>query len=141
MCIEETKFDVIDTFVVIQCLGPSYDGFFYLPAKGMHGGILLVWMMVVANVSNGILDSSFLTAYFSPLDDTPWWLSVVYEPQEDTNKIDFLIDLSNRRLLCPCPSLVIGDVNKNDSNIDRRMMLGSRGMFYRVYRLLLVGPF
>lgn len=91
----------------MQCLGPSYDGFFYLPAEGMRGGILLAWMTTVANISNGVLDSNFLTAYVSPLDDTPWWLSIVYRPQEHADKIEFLIDLSNQRLLCPGPWLVI----------------------------------
>lgn len=27
ICLQETKMDVIDNFVVMQCLGPSFDGF------------------------------------------------------------------------------------------------------------------
>ena len=27
VCLQETKMDVIDSFVVMQCMGPSFDGF------------------------------------------------------------------------------------------------------------------
>lgn len=43
VCLQETKMDVIDNFVVMQCLGPSFDGFAYLPAVETRGGILLAW--------------------------------------------------------------------------------------------------
>jgi exonuclease III len=32
VCLQETRLDVIDNFLVIQCLGPSFDGYVYLPA-------------------------------------------------------------------------------------------------------------
>jgi exonuclease III len=41
VCFQETKMVVMDCFVVNQCLGPSFDGFDYLPALGTHGGILI----------------------------------------------------------------------------------------------------
>jgi exonuclease III len=43
VCFQETKMAVIDRFTVNQCLGPSFDGFDYLPALGTRGGILLAW--------------------------------------------------------------------------------------------------
>jgi hypothetical protein len=43
VCFQETKLNVIDRFVVNQCLGPSFDGFDYLPAEETRGGILLAW--------------------------------------------------------------------------------------------------
>jgi exonuclease III len=43
VCFQETKMVVIDRFMVNQCLGPSFDGFDYLPALGTRGGILLAW--------------------------------------------------------------------------------------------------
>ena len=33
ICILRTKLEVVDQFVIIQCLGQVYDGFFYLPAS------------------------------------------------------------------------------------------------------------
>lgn len=34
VCFQETKLSVMDTFMVMSCLGPSFDGFAYLPALG-----------------------------------------------------------------------------------------------------------
>ena len=80
-------------------------------------------------VTNFVNDSHCITGYVSPKEGTPWWLTVVYGPQEDEHKINFLNELSERRLLCPGPWLVVGDFNlilyaadKNNSNLDRRMM-------------------
>lgn len=54
---------------------------------------------------------------------------MVYGPQEDLDKIQFLDDLSERRRLYPGLWLVIGDFNlilhaadKNNNRLDRRMM-------------------
>jgi hypothetical protein len=41
VCLQETKMAVMDRFIVNQCLGPSFDGFDYLPALGTREGILL----------------------------------------------------------------------------------------------------
>lgn len=41
VCLQETKLDVIDPFIIMQCIGPSLDGFAYLPAHETRGGILL----------------------------------------------------------------------------------------------------
>ena len=43
VCLQETKLDVIDPFIVMQCIGPSFDGFDYVPAEETRGGILLAW--------------------------------------------------------------------------------------------------
>ena len=40
VCLQETKMDVMDQFTVMQCLGPSFDGFSYLPAEETRGGSL-----------------------------------------------------------------------------------------------------
>uniref|UniRef100_A0A452ZPN2 Endonuclease/exonuclease/phosphatase domain-containing protein n=1 Tax=Aegilops tauschii subsp. strangulata TaxID=200361 RepID=A0A452ZPN2_AEGTS len=31
VCLQETKLELVDQFMVMQCLGPSFDGFAYLP--------------------------------------------------------------------------------------------------------------
>jgi hypothetical protein len=43
VCIQETKMAVISDRVVRDFLGPSFDKFFFLPANGTCGGILLAW--------------------------------------------------------------------------------------------------
>jgi hypothetical protein len=59
VCFQETKMAVINRFIVNlnQCLGPSIDGYVYLPAEGTHGGILLAWNSAVLNVSNVSMDT------------------------------------------------------------------------------------
>ena len=43
VCLQETKLDVIDQYMMMQCIGPSLDGFAYPPAHETRGGILLAW--------------------------------------------------------------------------------------------------
>lgn len=51
-CVQESKLDVVDQFIIMQCFGPAYDSFFYLPALGTRGGIILVWDSLVVSISN-----------------------------------------------------------------------------------------
>ena len=62
-------------------------------------------------------------------DDPPWWLTEVYGPQSDADKISFLEELRDVRIACPGPWLLAGDFNmiycledKNNDNINRAMM-------------------
>jgi hypothetical protein len=41
VCIQETKMAVISDRMVRECLGSPFDKFFFLPADGTRGGILL----------------------------------------------------------------------------------------------------
>jgi hypothetical protein len=43
VCFQETKVDVVDDFFIMQCLGPSFEGYVYIPAEDTRGGILLAW--------------------------------------------------------------------------------------------------
>lgn len=61
VCLQETKLDVIDQFLLMQCIGPSLDGYAYLPACDTRGGILLAWDITVMEVDNIINDTNFLT--------------------------------------------------------------------------------
>ena len=128
-CIQETKLACINTFTIMQCLGPSYDGFFYLPASDTRGWILLAWNSMLVSITNCVRDTHCVTWYVTPVDGTPWWLTTVYGPQEDNDKMLFLEELAARRELCPGAWMVIGDFNmilqasdKSNSHLDRRMM-------------------
>jgi exonuclease III len=35
VCFQETKVEVIDDFFIMQCLGPSFDGYVYIPAEDL----------------------------------------------------------------------------------------------------------
>ncbi|XP_073355144.1 uncharacterized protein [Aegilops tauschii subsp. strangulata] len=128
-CILETKLVHVDTYIIMRCLGPAYDGFAYLPSSDTRGGIFIAWDSSQVLISNTVLDSNFITGYVSPREGQPWWLSVVYGPQEDAQKITMMEELTARRGLCPGPWMAVGDFNmilnaldKNNSLLDRRMM-------------------
>jgi hypothetical protein len=70
-----------------------------------------------------------LTAKVSGADPTPWWISIVYGPQDDEEKVAFLDELRHIRATCAGPWLLCGDFNliyrdedKNNSNLNRRLM-------------------
>jgi hypothetical protein len=43
VCISETKVAEVDEFYIAQCLGPSFDGFVFLPADETRGGVVMAW--------------------------------------------------------------------------------------------------
>jgi exonuclease III len=129
VCFQETKLDVIDEFTVLQCLGPSFDGFVYLPAVETRGGILLAWDSSVIEIDSFSFDTYSITGEVKTKDNVRWWITTVYGPQRDDDKISFMTELTERRSLCPGPWMVLGDFNlimyaseKSNDNLDRAMM-------------------
>ncbi|XP_073362417.1 uncharacterized protein [Aegilops tauschii subsp. strangulata] len=129
VCLEETKIDVFDPYLVMQCIGPSFDGFAYLPALDTRGGILLGWSSAHLSISNITFDRNFLSGLVHSQDGLEWWLSAVYGPQGDELKTQFLVELQHRRDVSPGPWMVLGDFNmiiraneKSNSNLNRGMM-------------------
>jgi exonuclease III len=57
VCLQETKLDVIDDFIVMQCLGPSFDGYVYLPVVKTRGGVLLAWDTSVVSIGHVSFDT------------------------------------------------------------------------------------
>ncbi|XP_071680101.1 uncharacterized protein [Lolium perenne] len=129
VALQETKFDAIDAFSVMQCLGPSFDGFAFLPAQQTRGGVLVAWDSSVMRVDIVALDSFCVSAQVSMVGVEPWWFMAVYGPQTDEEKRQFLRELTERRSRCPGPWLLIEDFNmilraceKNNLNINRSVM-------------------
>ena len=94
VCLQETELDVIDKYIVMQCLGPSFDGFAYLPAIETRGGVVLAWKSTVLEVEAIQIDTNFLTGRVRTKTNDPWWISVVYGPQEEHEKIQFMEELA-----------------------------------------------
>jgi exonuclease III len=69
VCFQETKLDVIDEFTVLQCLGPSFDGFVYLPAVETRGGILLAWDSSVIEIDSFSFDTYSITGEVKTKDN------------------------------------------------------------------------
>ena len=70
-----------------------------------------------------------MSVQFCPATESPWWLTYVYGPQDNQEKIQFLQELRDIRSQCTGPWLVAGDFNliykdedKNNSNLNRAMM-------------------
>ena len=129
VCLQETKIDVFDLFNVMQCIGPSFDGFDYVPAIDTRGGILLGWDTTVLVVDNIIRVTNSLTGPVHNKDGLEWWITVVYGPQGDEAKMQFLLGLHNTRAACPGPWVLLGDFNmilhadeKSNNNLNRRIM-------------------
>jgi exonuclease III len=129
VCLQETKLNVIDDFLVMQCLGPSFDGYVYVPAIETRGGILLAWDKSSVDIGSVSFDSYAITGEVIPRDNNRWWLTTVYGPQTHEDKLSFLHELAERRSLCPGPWLLLGDFNmimhaeeKNNDRLDRFMM-------------------
>jgi hypothetical protein len=62
-------------------------------------------------------------------DSPAWWITIVYGPQSDADKIAFLRELRDVRAECPGPWLLCGDFNliylnedKSNDNLNRWMM-------------------
>jgi hypothetical protein len=81
---------IISDRVVRECLGPSFDKFFYLPANGTRGGILLAWQSARVSVSHPHYSVNAVTARISIGVDQSWWFTWVYGPQRDMDKRAFL---------------------------------------------------
>ncbi|XBI55934.1 hypothetical protein VPH35_037635 [Triticum aestivum] len=137
VCFQETKMEFIHMSTVLETLGSDFDDYVYLPAIGTRGGILLAWKSRMVTADNHMFSPNTLTTQVSTPSsaDAPWWLTIVYGPQQDHEKIAFLQEIRDVRANCAGPWMLCGDFNliyrdedKNNGNINRRMM----GRFRRV---------
>lgn len=69
VCFQETKMETVTLDIVKHCLGNKFEHFFYLPAVGTRGGILLAWDASVVALSHQHYTSNTLTALVKPIDD------------------------------------------------------------------------
>lgn len=129
VCIQETKMELICSSTVLETLGSEFDEYVYLSAVGTRGGILLAWKSRSVALSDQSFATNTLSAKVAMPDATHWWLTVVYGPQADAAKIAFLQELREVRAACPGPWMLCGDFNliyreedKNNRNLNRRMM-------------------
>lgn len=91
----------------------------------------MAWDAAVVNLSSPHYTDNTITTLVQPFadPDAVWWLTGVYGPQADHDKIEFLQELLEIRDLHAGPWVVTGDFNllvdpddKNNSLVNRRMM-------------------
>ena len=129
VCLQETKMSSVSSSVILSMLGSDFTHWIELPAPGVSGGILVAWRHDLGPTSASRVDNQSVTLQFSPSALHPWWLTCVYGPQGDDNKVIFLQELRTIRAACNGPWSVLGDFNlitsaedKNNENLNRAMM-------------------
>uniref|UniRef100_A0A452Y5M9 Endonuclease/exonuclease/phosphatase domain-containing protein n=1 Tax=Aegilops tauschii subsp. strangulata TaxID=200361 RepID=A0A452Y5M9_AEGTS len=129
VCLQETKMALIYSPIVLDILGSEFDDYTYLSADGTRGGILLALKSRVVTISDPLLPQNALTAKVFVASGTPGWLTMVYGPQDDADKILFLQELRDIRAACPGSWMLCGGFNliyraedKNMGGLHRRMM-------------------
>lgn len=86
---------LICSSTVLETLGSDFDEYVYLPLDGTHGGILLAWKRGVVTIFDPMFTTNVLTAKVVAPDSPAWWISVVYGPQDDDDKVAFLQELQD----------------------------------------------
>jgi exonuclease III len=129
VCLQETKVANLTQQVLLSVFGTVYDNFVALPAVGTRGGVLVAWKGGSCQAVTSRVDNFSVSVLFAEQEGRNWWLTGVYGPQGDDEKVLFLQELRNIRALCNGPWLVAGDFNliyqaadKNNANLDRAMM-------------------
>ncbi|CAN6253637.1 unnamed protein product [Urochloa humidicola] len=135
VALQETKLDCVDCAMVNEILGDRFiDNFVVLPAQGTRGGILLAVDREHYKITSSDRGVHTVTATISTVDDClSWGVTVVYGPQEDAEKLQFLGELRWISQNAPEKWLVIGDFNlilaasdKSNDNLNRRLMRAFR---------------
>ena len=129
VCLQETKMAAVSRGTILSMLGSDFTNWVQLPSVGASGGILIAWRHGLDRAQASRIDQYSVSTQFSTSDLQPWWLTCVYGPQGDDNKILFLQEIKNLRAGCQGPGLVVGDFNlitsvedKNNGNINRAMV-------------------
>ena len=121
----------LDQGVVRRTVGAKFaNTFVVLPATQTRGGIFIAVNEDYFQLSNQYLSTHAVTATVTMrADGTKWQITVVYGPQGDVEKLQFLQELA----AIPCPAhgrwLILGDFNliyqaedKNNSNLNHHLM-------------------
>ena len=131
LCLQETKLDVISQYTVFSLLGVGFSEFAYLPASSTRRGILVAGQCYDVAFTEVLIGCFSVTIAMKPLlaigeAQDSWWLTTVYGPQEDGDKLISLEELEAIHDAALGPWAVIGDFNlilheadKSNDRIDR----------------------
>jgi hypothetical protein len=115
--------------VLLSALGSSFTDYLELPAMGASGGILVAWRRHVQTTGSERLDINSSSIQFCSESGVAWWLTCVYGPQGNDEKIAFMQELRDIRSACNGPwvlaedfNLIFKDEDKTNANCNRAMM-------------------
>jgi exonuclease III len=88
VCFQESKVAVVDQAIVRECCGPLYSEFWYSPAAGTRGGILLAWNPDDVDVRQPTVSQAYLAASCCwRTSEERFNLVAVYGPQTVPEKL------------------------------------------------------
>lgn len=131
MSLQETKLVVVDAEVVNEILGDSFSSnFVVLPAAGTCGGILLAVDEQHYRITKFEVGMHTVTALLMASSGlASWCVTVVYAPQDDQAKLQFLGEIRWLQHSVTDNWLIIRDFNmilqasdKSNYNLNRRLM-------------------
>ena len=129
--LQETKLDNFNVSVIRETLGEKFAAnFAFLPAQGTRGGALIAVDEDYYTIQQSEFRCHSVTALLKSVrTEEEWWVTVVYGPQGDQEKLQFLQELKGWKDIVGGKWLVIGDFNlilnaadKSNSNLNRRLM-------------------
>jgi exonuclease III len=129
-CLQETKLQTVTDSVVTEILGGRFSGnFVALPADGTRGGILLACSQDHFTIISSSTNTHSVTATIQRRSDNECWtLTVVYGPQGDTEKLDFLQEIKQTKPSSHKEWMILGDFNlvykasdKSNGRVNRRL--------------------
>jgi len=109
VCIQKTKMTEVCHGTVLSTLGSNFDNYVALPSDGALVVILVAWQHCIGPASTYRVDS-FSTIQFHP-NTQDWWLTFVYGPQSNEEKLLFPQELRGICDACQGPWIVMGDFN------------------------------
>lgn len=129
VCLQETKMENVSRRTVLSALGSSFSHYVFAPSVGASGGILTAWKHDLGPAISTRVDTYSSSVQFQPANKASWWLTCVYGPQGNNEKIQFLQELREIRSACTGPWVIAGDFNliykeddRNNANLNRAMM-------------------
>jgi exonuclease III len=141
ICLQETKLATIDKSTVCSTLGSQFaNNYFYLPADGTRGGILVasrdsVFHLHQPHFTHNTISSTMLDNSINK----EWTFTGVYGHQGSLEKAMFLRELRTIRHHAKHEWLIMGDFNmiykaqdKNNSRLNLRLMNKSKRAMNRM---------
>jgi exonuclease III len=131
VALQETKLHQVDKQLINETLGTNFsENYVVLPADGTRGGIILAVDENHYRITESEVGVYSVTAHLvstaGPLD---WWITSVYGPQQDNEKIQFLGELrwihhavSDNWLLLGDFNLILQASDKSNTNLNWRLM-------------------
>lgn len=111
VCLQETKMQDVTSAVVRNSVGNEYaDNYQYLPANNTRGGIIVAFRDQHIQLSGIHNTANIITATVTDnRSQDQWTLSVVYGPQSDQEKIEFLREMRQLKHTAKPAWLILGD--------------------------------